>query len=115
MQEKFRRRRLPHWDMPGATYFVTACLAGSIPAQGLLDISKWRASLARRPKPDGLSEDEWKIRCWKQTFARCDDWLDRQPAVRHLEDRELAQIVVNSLYHFAGERYDMLAFVVIGA
>jgi hypothetical protein len=39
MEEKFRRRRLPHWDLSGATYFITACLAGSIPAQGLLDIA----------------------------------------------------------------------------
>jgi len=32
MEEMFRRRHLPHWDYPGATYFITACLDGSIPA-----------------------------------------------------------------------------------
>lgn len=40
MDEKFRRRHLPHWDMPGATYFITSCLDSSIPAEGLLDIVK---------------------------------------------------------------------------
>jgi type I restriction enzyme R subunit len=113
MKEKFRRRRLPHWDQPGATYFVTACLAGSIPAEGLLDISEYRTSLAKRPKPDHVSEDDWKITCWKQTFARWDRWLDRQPGVRHLTDPALAKIVVDSFYFFAGERYDMLAYVVM--
>jgi REP element-mobilizing transposase RayT len=113
MQEKFRRRRLPHWDLPGATYFITACLAGSIPAEGLLDISDYRTSLAKRPKPDRISQDDWKVTCWKQTFARWDEWLNRRPATRHLADPALAAIVVDSFYFFAGERYDLLAYVVM--
>jgi hypothetical protein len=43
--ELFRRRHLPHWDVPGAAYFVTGCLEGSIPAQGVLDIQQYRANL----------------------------------------------------------------------
>jgi type I restriction enzyme R subunit len=113
MEEKFRRRRLPHWDLPGATYFVTACVAGSIPAEGLLDISRYRESMETRPRPDGVSEIDWKVRCWKRVFARCDEWLDARPAVRLLADAELARIVVNSFYYFAGARYDLLAHVVM--
>src|SRR4029077_11396271 len=32
---------------------------------------------------------------------------------RHLEDPKLAQIVVDAFYFFAGERYDLLGFVVM--
>jgi hypothetical protein len=32
--EVIRRRRLPHWDVPTAAYFVTTCLEGSIPPKG---------------------------------------------------------------------------------
>jgi REP element-mobilizing transposase RayT len=39
--------------------------------------------------------------------------LDREPAVRHLEDPRLAQSVLDSFYYFAGLRYDLLAFVVM--
>ena len=46
-------------------------------------------------------------------FLRLDDWLDGQPAVRVLETPDLAQIVVDSLFHFAGERYTLFAFVVM--
>lgn len=113
MEEKFRRRRLPHWDLPGATYFVTTCLAGSIPAEGLLDITQYRDQLARREKPDGLSEAEWKSKCWKMTFARRDDWLDRAVGARHLADPVAAKTVVDSMYHFAGKRYDLLSYVVM--
>jgi type I restriction enzyme R subunit len=111
--EKIRRRRLPHWDVAGAPYFLTTCLEGSIPAQGVLDISRYRTSLKRRPCPPGKSEHEWAVERGKLVFARTDRWLDMEPAVRHLADPTLAQIVVNGLYFFAGQRYDLLAFVVM--
>ena len=50
---------------------------------------------------------------WKRAFARTDAWLDHQPAVQHLRDPRLAQVVVDALYYFAGQRYDLLGFVVM--
>jgi type I restriction enzyme R subunit len=111
--ESIRWRHLPHWDVPGATYFVTSCLEGSIPAQGLRDIERFRDSLAQKQQPKELSVQEWKLRCWKQVFARCDEWLDLRPAVRHLRDPALAKEVVDALYYFAGQRYNLLAFCVM--
>ena len=113
MEEKFRRRHLPHWDSPGATYFITSCLDGSIPAEGLLDIVEHQSQLSRREKPDGFSEKEWKTLCWKWNFARRDQWLDRALEVRHFADPALSKIAADSLYFFAGQRYDMLAYVVM--
>jgi putative transposase len=111
--ERIRRRDLPHWDVPHAAYFLTSCLEGSIPAQGLLDIKRYRADLSRRPRRADRSESDWATDCWKRTFARTDTWLDRRPAVRHLADPRLAQVVVDALYFFAGQRYDLLAFAVM--
>ena len=47
------------------------------------------------------------------SVARLDAWADREPAVRWLERTDLAAIVQDSFLHFAGERYDLLAFVVM--
>ena len=113
MKEMFRRRRLPHWDFPGATYFITACLDGSIPAEGLLDIARFRNELAARPRPENMSDNHWNIRRSKLTFARTDEWLDRRAAVRHLADKVVAAIVADGLYYFAGQRYEMLAYVIM--
>jgi REP element-mobilizing transposase RayT len=113
MDESLRRRRLPHWDVPDAAYFLTTCLAGSIPAVGLLDIERYRAELEHRPRPVDLSEADWRYQIDKLTFARRDSWLDDRPAARHLEDPELARSIVEALYFFAGQRYDLLAFVVM--
>ncbi|MDA0840816.1 MAG: hypothetical protein O3B01_22780 [Planctomycetota bacterium] len=108
-----RQRKLPHWDVPGASYFVTACLAGSIPASGMLNLKKYRERLAGQKSPDDLTEDDWLDRIHKLVFARLDQFLDNEPAARHLRDPRLADQVRRSLYHFAGERYDLIAFVVM--
>jgi putative transposase len=109
----FRRRRLPHWDVTDATYFVTTCLAGSIPAIGLDEINRYRSELESRPLPAAMSKHDWEVQKHKLIFKRLDDWLDHQPAARHLADPRLAKIVHQSLNHFAGERYKLFAFVVM--
>ncbi len=109
----FRRRRLPHWDVEDGIYFVTTCLEGSIPAQGLLDLRRYRDELDKRPRPADVSAEEWELRLHKLMFARFDEEIDLRPAVRHLEIAELATVVRDGLYHFAGERYDLLAYVVM--
>jgi REP element-mobilizing transposase RayT len=109
----FRRQRLPHWDVEDGTYFVTTCLEGSIPAQGLAELCRFRKELERRTKPPALSEEEWELRRHKLVFARFDELLDLQPAVKHLENPAAADIVRQACYHFAGDRYDLIAFVVM--
>lgn len=113
MKEQFRKRRLPHWDKPGAIYFVTTCLHGSIPALGLAEIENYRRSLSDRTAPNGMSPPEWEQHKWKLTFAKSDNWLDRFPAARHLENVELAAEVERAFLHFAGERYAIWAWVVM--
>ena len=107
----FRRRRLPHWDLPGATYFITACLADSIPAQGWLSIHRFRDELlATRPRDQS---PEWKAEVWKRTFFEQEKWLDVDAAGRHLENPALAAVVEQSLLHFDGERYYLVGYVVM--
>ncbi|HEX5270767.1 MAG TPA: hypothetical protein VFW33_09785 [Gemmataceae bacterium] len=60
-----------------------------------------------------MSSQAWEVRKGKLLFVRQEQWLDQEPANRALERRELAQEVVKSMYHFAGQRYDLLAYVVM--
>src|SRR5262245_49315980 len=109
----FRRRHLPHWDVPGAMYFVTTCLHGSIPAQGLLDVQGYRKELDAQQRPADVPKDEWQRRLDKLEFARVDEWLDLRPAARHLADSRLGRIVCNAIVHFAASRYDVFAYAVM--
>lgn len=111
--EKFSRRLLPHWDQDGAIYFVTTCLQGSIPSQGLHDLGRYRDSLNTRSVPSGLTRQAWEVKKWKLMFARTEQWLDRESVVRHLANDELASEVEKSLLHFAGERYTLWAWVIM--
>jgi len=109
----FRRRRLPHWDAPNSTFFITSCLANSIPATGRLDIAAFEERMARQPTPMQFSIHEWKARRESRLFIRHDDWLDLRPARRWLEDPRLAALISNAIRHFDGHRYDLLAYVVM--
>lgn len=113
MQEKFSRRRLPHLDRPGATYFITTCLEGSIPAEGLLALQTHRRDLEKRERRADISPEEWRVRNWKLMFAETDRWLDLAGAVRHLEDPRLAKEVVSALQYWQGKRIDLIAWVVM--
>lgn len=111
MKEMFRRRHLAHWDLPGATYFITACLENSIPSQGALSIRNFEQRLlASRPNDHS---PEWKEVVWKKVFVEREKLLDQEPAVRHLERPELANVVANALRHSHGERYELIAWIVM--
>src|SRR5688572_16895794 len=112
MQEKFSRRRLPHLDRPGATYFITTCLEGSIPAEGLLALQSHRRELEKRQRPADISPDEWRVRNWKMIFAETDRWLDLASAARHLQDHRLAKEVELALQYWHGSRIDLIAWAV---
>lgn len=109
----FRRRRLPHQDVDGHPIFITACLDGSISAAGLSRIEKYREELEARPKPNSLSDADWEHRKQKLLFAFVDNLLDGEAPVCHLEDERQAEIVQNAFLYFAGDRYRLLAFVVM--
>lgn len=113
MTDLFRRRHLPHWDVPGATYFVTTCLDGSIPAIGLRAVEAYRRQLESQRRPETMSEEEWEHHRRKLVFAKLDELLDHEPAIRHGEKPEIASIIRDSIYHFADVRYHSLAYVVM--
>ena len=113
MSELVRRRRLPHWDVRDAAYFVTSCLAGSMPATGRLDLVAYRQELQRRPRSKTMTDAEEEIRDWKLMFARTDRWLDAEPAVRWFDSADLATVAVDALHHFACQQYELLGYVVM--
>lgn len=113
MDGQIRRRRLPHWDVDRGTYFVTACLEGSIPARGWLRFWKFREQLDSKPQPAGMTEDEWEHHKNKLAFGEFDKLLDFESAIRHLANPDAAAELERNLRFFAGDRYDLIAYVVM--
>ena len=106
-----RRTHLPHWEQPGATYFITWRLADSLPQEKL---EAWRqerdAWLKAHPQPwDAETEDRYH-----RTFSdRLDEWLDAGSGRCVLRDPAIAKIVAGALHHFDRDRYILDSFVVM--
>ena len=108
---KMSRRHLPHWEQPGATYFVTFRLADSIPSDVL---AQWREErgiwLKLHPQP-------WDWKTAREYMRRFEEereqWLDQGHGSCLLRDRRAQKIVVENLNRFDRDRYLIDAFVVM--
>ena len=96
----YSRDYLPHFDRPGVVQGITFRLADSMPAEVVAD---WRDELAH------LAEGERKSE-FQRRFA---DYLDAGHGECLLRDERIAQVVEDALLHFDGERYQLLAWVVM--
>ena len=116
-------RKLPHWSQPGTIAFITWRTGDSIPAEVL---KRWRAERHTWLFRHGVAGDsvDWRLqlqalpRAAQVEFYRLfsDRWheeLDAGHGECVLRRPELARIIVDSLPHFDGDRYDLTDFVVM--
>ena len=95
---------LPHWEQPGASYFVTFRLADSLPKEKL---EEWKyerdAWIEAHPKP--WSEEVEKD--FHERFSSTiEHWLDAGHGSCVLRDPSAARIVGDALNHFEGQRWE---------
>ena len=106
-----RQRRLPHWEQPGVTYFVTFRLADSVPLSLLAQWEEERA-IWRRCHPAPWSESD--EREYRERFTeRMEAWLDAGMGACHLRNGEVRRSVETVLLEFDAVRYDVDAFVLM--
>ena len=103
--------RLPHWDQPGATYFLTMRLADSLPA-GL--VAQWADERAQwlkwNPEPwSDAQEQEYRER-FSGTIER---WLDEGHGECLLRRPEVRAAVAEVLTKFDRDRYWHHAWVLM--
>ena len=90
------RGYLPHCDFPGLVQLVTFRLADSMPA-------------SRR----GEWEHLLGIEDVREKRVKLEEYLDRGVGVCYLRDPHVAQLAEDSLLHWHGERYELLAWCVM--
>ncbi len=94
------RGYLPHFDAAGVYQAITYRLADSLPQEVVERIEREIGDLP----PDEHAEERRQ---------RCEVWLDRGLGACHLGDQRIAGIVLDAWLHFAGQRYDLCAWVVM--
>jgi len=98
------RGRMPHWEAPDSSYFVTFRLHDSLPAEVIVGLKRERARL--RAKATTAAE---RIEANRAFGRRLDAFLDSGNGIL----REHGALVASALKHFDGDRYDLLGWCVM--
>ena len=102
----FTSNRLPHWQQPGATYFVTFRLADSLPRCLL---AGWAAERDQWLRCHPLPWSDGDARDYRQRFVGViEHWLDAGQGDCRLANSQGAASVIETLRHFDGTRYTLI-------
>jgi putative transposase len=103
----YYRRRLPHIQIAGSTYFVTFRLKDSLPKEALEELAEETAKIKKLSK----EEADLEHRRW---FGKFDDYLDRVLCGdTFLKNESVADLVAESIYYRDGKVYDLVAFCIM--
>ena len=111
----FYRRHLPHYQPPGATFFITFRLAGSLPAEVRQRLEVEAQCIApdierRAPQLCQQAADK----AYMQFFEQWDSELDAsRSGPRWLAEPAIAQLVCEALHYRDGRVYTLDAYSVM--
>ncbi|NLP12143.1 hypothetical protein GX408_17215 [bacterium] len=113
--ESFYRRNLPHIQPPGATFCITCRLADSLPKKVLWSLheefKKRKAELERIP---GGPERARRLAREKSLFyGKWDAALDAGSGSKHLENPDVAHLVVDTWHHFNNQFYYLICYSIL--
>ena len=120
--EKRTSTYLPHWRIPGAIYAVTFRIKNSLPASVLKDYERKRSILVEQlTKEKQLAGSRDATDSLRKLHAEIQTLIESiiEPALhaaegpRPLAEPEIADMMVQALKHFDGERYDLSAWSVM--
>jgi putative transposase len=106
------QRRLPHFHHPGATFFVTTHLEGSIPFDVLRKLKEKREEKIQAILRKNEAEKEKLIYlAHREHFLLYDELLDKcENSPTYLQDPVVGQIVKDALFDYDGKLYNLIAF-----
>ncbi len=107
--KEYYRRNLPHYQPPYATFFITACLTGSLSSE-MVQRLKDEYELFKSDLKKGLVNAV----NWKKYYSNFDDFLDKaQQGNAWLNDDRVAAVVAEAIHYRDRSVYDLLAFTIM--
>lgn len=109
----FYKRNLPHWQEPGAEYFVTFRLAGSLPKDVVRQMKVSRDVF----KDTYHQEVDYQLRTRRfesLLFKKYESLLDGQSTgPRWLMEKNISAIVMEALHFRDSKEYDLYAYCIM--
>ena len=104
---EFYKRRLPHIQIEGATYFLTFRLANSMPIEALDRLAEEKRLISKLPENQKASAHF----AW---FTKYDDYLDMAfHGNLYLKNEHIADMVAESIQFRDGKAYDLIAYCIM--
>jgi REP element-mobilizing transposase RayT len=104
---EFYKRRLPHFQVKGATYFVTFRLKNSLPIEVLEKLSQEFEQIKRLPK-DKIETEQYH---W---FEKFDSYLDQVlNGHDYLRNPQIAGVVEEAMHYRNMKVYDLIVFCIM--
>ena len=104
---EYYKRRLPHIQIAGATYFITFRLVNSLPIEALDRLAEEKQKIDKLPE----SQKESAHRAW---FAKYDDYLDMALHGNiYLKNEQIADVVAASIQFRDGKIYDLISYCIM--
>jgi REP element-mobilizing transposase RayT len=104
---EFYRRRLPHIQEAGSTYFVTFRLKNSLPREAL---EKLKLE-AERSKESSKARTHTEQNLW---FEKFDDYLDKALCgENYLANPQIANVVIEAIHYRNMKVYDLISFCIM--
>jgi len=109
--ERFHRRSLPHWYLPGAAHFVTYRLAGTLPVAVIEQLKVTKNRLLKQKTIDSSFEHRRYVH--KVLFAEFEKYLDTATQIEWLRVPKIASMIRQNLYHHDGEKYHLHSYCIM--
>lgn len=108
------KRNLPHIQPPGATFFITFRLAGSLPKSVVKQWNREQAWLSHLAETNFTHYQKVRIDYERKWFAKFESLLDESTTgpVWLRQDR-IASLIAESLHHRDGKVYRLDAFTIM--
>lgn len=104
---EYYKRRLPHIQVAGATYFITFRLTNSLPLEALHKLTEERQRINRLPE----RQKESAHCAW---FTKYDEYLDQAlHGNLFLKTEQVAHMVAESILFRDGEVYDLISYCIM--
>jgi len=100
-------RRLPHFQIEGATYFITFRLANSLPIKAFDKLAEEKQKINKLPE----NQRESAHQAW---FVQYDDYLDKALHGNiYLKHEQVADLIAESIRFRDGNVYDLISYCIM--
>jgi putative transposase len=104
---EFYRRRLPHIQIAGSTYFITFRLMDSLPLEALERLKEEKQKINRLPQNQKASAHQ----VW---FEKYDEYLDQAiHGNSFLKNEQIADMTAESILFRDGKNYDLISYCIM--